>query len=306
MEFKPNLAIIGAQKAGTTTLHRLLKQHPDITMSEPKETVFFADEKLYNKGIKFYINNYFKEYNGQKMIGEASTAYSNYVGLEKTVKRIFEFNKEMKFIYILRNPIERAISSYWWNVRVMLETLPFEKALKLEEERENTTNILDPWSYKRKGRYFHVIQTYLKYYKKENLKIVLHDELKSSPQLTCNEIFNFLDISQFQIKPLPKKNQNPSALPKNKNLQRFLRRPNKARSAASFLIAHTLGRKVKDKIGSYIDERNLKYVQYPRLNESTYDFLRNYYEKDTKQLEKFLNENLSSWLNSKNKICKNS
>lgn len=304
MNFKPNFAIIGAQKSGTTTLYEYLKQHPDIYMSKPKEPVFFADDKLYNKGFQFYINKFFKGYNGQKMVGEASTAYSYYIDLQKTVKRIFEFNKDMKLIYVLRNPIERALSSYWWNVRIFIETLTFEKALKLEEKRENTTHILDPWSYKRKGLYFHVIQTYLKYFPKKNLYVVLLDDLKTSPQLTCNEIFNFLHVSKFQIKAIPKKNQNPSALPKNKLIYLFIRRPNMIMSAASFLITHTLGEKIKGRIDDYINEKSLKSLQYPPMKESTFDFLRDYYENDIKQLEKFLHIDLNCWLNSKNKICK--
>lgn len=101
MNPSPNFLVIGAQKSGSTSLYEYLKQHPDIFMSDPKEPEFFADDKLFSKGLKLY-ERFFSGYQGQKRIGEASTVYSNHVGIEKTIKRIYQFNKDMKLIYIIK------------------------------------------------------------------------------------------------------------------------------------------------------------------------------------------------------------
>ena len=117
MNPSPNFLIIGAQKSGTTSLYEYLKQHPDVLMSNKKETEFLAYDKFYLKGFNYY-EKFFSGYKGQKCVGEASTDYSNYVGLEKTIKRIYDFNKNMKLIYILRTSTriggnsEKYYSSY--------------------------------------------------------------------------------------------------------------------------------------------------------------------------------------------------
>jgi len=179
MNPSPNFLIIGAQKSGSTSLYECLKQHPDIFMSNPKESEFFATDKLYSKGFKFY-ERFFPGYQTQKLIGEASTVYSNFIGLEKTIKRIYEFNKDMKLIYIIRNPIARAHSAYFWRVRQLYEKLKFEQALELEETRKNNTPLLDPFSYKRLGLYFQIISKYLEFFERENLHVVLFDDLVKS------------------------------------------------------------------------------------------------------------------------------
>ena len=74
MNPSPNFLVIGAQKAGSTSLYEYLKGHPDIFMSYPKEPEFFATDKFYFKGFKFY-EKFFSGYQGQKRIGEASTSY---------------------------------------------------------------------------------------------------------------------------------------------------------------------------------------------------------------------------------------
>jgi len=300
MHPSPNFLLIGAAKAGSTSLYEYLKQHPDILMSYPKEPHYFAREIRYQKGLKYY-QTFFKGYKNQKRVGDASTGYSQYLKLNQTIKRIYDFNKEMKLIYILRNPIQRAYSSYFYQIKDLLENLPFEKALEIEEKRTNATTRVDPFSYKRRGLYFHVISSYLKYFPRENLQVLLLDDLNSSPVKTCNKIFDFLEIEKFQVNPIEK--QNPAKIPQNKTVHRLVLRPNKLRRAVSFILTHGFGEKTKDRVYSLIKEKNLTKLEYPPMKESTYDYLANYFEEDIRNLEKFLNRDLNHWRSSKKILC---
>lgn len=111
-----NLFIIGAMKSGTTSLHNYLAGHPDVFMCEPKEPGFFVEELAWSKGIDWY-RNLFVQAGGKAVVGESSTHYTKLPIYKGVPERIAEFNPDARFIYLMRDPVERAISHYWHNVR---------------------------------------------------------------------------------------------------------------------------------------------------------------------------------------------
>jgi len=300
----PNFFIIGAQKAGTTSLYEYLRQHPDIFMSKPKEPNFFADDDKYSKGLDYY-SKFFAECKDEKMIGEASTAYSSYLHLEKTIKRIYKFNPEIKLIYVLRNPFSRAYSSYWWNVRMQAEPLSFDEALQQEENRtyKDVLEQLDPWSYKRRGLYFNIIQQYLKYFPKKNLKVILLEDLNSSLIKICNDVYSFLNLKKFDVTKLEENKINKAVIPTNKFVQKLMNDPSTIRNFISYILQHTLGTANKKKLYDFISKKTLKPFDYPPMKENTFEYLEKYFKNDIKKLENFLNRELTQWLNSKEILC---
>ena len=96
----PDFFILGAAKAGTTSLFELLKLHPDVFMSSPKEPFFFEYE--YEKGLGFYSRTYFRGWNGQKRIGEARVSH---LLLPFVPGRIRASRPEARLIAILRDPV---------------------------------------------------------------------------------------------------------------------------------------------------------------------------------------------------------
>jgi len=300
----PNFLIIGAQKAGTTSLYKYLEQHPDIFMSKPKEPCFFADDNKYSEGLTYY-SKFYVECKNQKMIGESSTPYSFYLNLEKIIKRIYNFSPSIKLIYILRNPISRAYSSYWWNVRMQADPLSFEEAILQEENRVHNDNeeIIAPWSYKRSGLYFYIIEKYLKFFPRENLKVILLEDLNFSAVKTCNDIFEFLNLKKFDVTKLEVDKINKAALPTNKFIQKYMNKPTLIRNLTSYFLQHLLGTEKKKKLHEFINKKTLKSFDYPPMKESTFEYLVKYFENDIKQLENFLNRELTPWLNSKEILC---
>jgi len=299
-----NFLIIGAQKAGTTSLYEYLDQHPDIFMSKPKEPHFFADDNKYSKGLEYY-SKFFAECKEEIMIGDASTSYSTYLNCKKIIQRIYKFNPKIKLIYILRNPISRAYSSYWWNIRMQAEPLSFEEALKQEENRIHKDNAeeFDRWSYKKRGLYSYIIKQYLKYFPKENLKVILLEDLKTSAIKTCNDIFEFLSVKKFDVTSLDDDQINKAALPTNKFVQRFLSKPGIILNFTSYFLKYTIGQQNKKKLHDFINKKTLKTLEYLPMKESTFEYLVKYFENDIKKMENFLNRDLSQWQNSKEILC---
>lgn len=107
----PDFFVIGAAKAGTTSLHAHLAHHPDLFMSRPKEPEFFARDDLYAKGIESYAPLFEGAQPGQ-LCGESSTIYTLSPLFPETAARVQAHVPEAKFVYMMREPVARAYSFY--------------------------------------------------------------------------------------------------------------------------------------------------------------------------------------------------
>jgi len=106
----PNFLIVGAEKAGTTTLAEMLGAHPDVFMSDPKEPRFFSGHN-WDKGIAWY-ESLFRSVDGQSMIGEASPSYTWAPESPETPARIQDTLGDVRYLYIVRSPVDRVVSHY--------------------------------------------------------------------------------------------------------------------------------------------------------------------------------------------------
>ncbi|MCK4911140.1 MAG: sulfotransferase domain-containing protein, partial [Thermodesulfovibrionales bacterium] len=119
----PNFLCVGAQKAATTTIFEVLKQHPDVYIHPAKEIHFFDSDDIYNRGMQWYLETYFKNINHKKAIGEMTPSY---MFIENVPERIYKcIGNKVKLIFTYRNPADRAYSHYLMNVMRGLETEPF-------------------------------------------------------------------------------------------------------------------------------------------------------------------------------------
>ena len=124
--------VLGFQKSGTSTLYEWLKQIDNIKLPLYKETHYFSDLNFYNKGLDWY----FKQFNYNDKHTHLGEIDPSYILCEEYLKRIHEFSsKETKFIFILRQPLERAYSHYLMSKFRGYESLSFKEAIKLEPDR---------------------------------------------------------------------------------------------------------------------------------------------------------------------------
>jgi len=223
MERLPNFLIIGAQKAGTTSLYSYLNQHPQIYMSPVKEPNYFAyDERLDSGGqirpraakIVSTLEDYEALFDGihdETAWGEASPSY---LYSARAPFRIHELIPDARMIAILRDPVERAFSNFVHTVRGGREPLrDFNEAIAAEDER-----IRQGWGplfhYKHKGLYFQQLSRYLRIFDRSQFCIFLFDDLRRDPQGLAITALRFLEVDdQFRLDVSEK--HNVSGLPKN-------------------------------------------------------------------------------------------
>jgi hypothetical protein len=172
-----DFVIIGAAKAGTTSLASWLGSHPDVCMSNPKETMFFGSPRLFDQGLEYFHSSFFSHYQGESLIGDATPAYSNRDRHPGTHERVFSVNPDARIIYIVRDPLRKVESS--WQMHVNLDpglVKTPEHEIRCRKAREgfmeyiNTPEIfsvlvnvcrygyqLDPWKSRFQGNCIHVM-----------------------------------------------------------------------------------------------------------------------------------------------------
>jgi len=290
----PNFFILGSAKCGTTALYEVLKNHPDIYFPLIKEPQFFCNEKLYAKGIDFYLKTYFSDVKDYKAIGEATPHYLYY---EKVAKRISNDlpEKNHRFIIILRNPVKRAYSLYWNMVKEGYETLSFTDAVEAESER-----LKDPmlekmgtlkYMYLNSGFFGKEIDAYLKYFSKDKFLILFQEDLIKSPEKVYDSIFKFLNIKDIDISEESKVNHNEAAMPRFKKLHAFLR----GKSGFKRLLGKLLPVNLKYLIVTKLINTNMKKENYPKLDQELEIKLKKHFLADIIRLEEITGRNLDHW-----------
>ena len=227
---KPNLFIVGAPKCGTTFLYHYLKQHPEIFFPDFKEPHFFGSDLIRKNGAyDLNIDEYQNLFNSdKKIIGEASTFY---IFSKTAAQEIYNFNPNSKIIIMLRDLVDLVYSMHSQFVFSGDEVIEdFKEALGLEGDRLNgmkipnqttvvnklfyTQNILDlPKS----------IDSFIHYFKRENIQFVLLDDIKNNPEKVYSKILTFLNIdSTINIPNFKVINKNKSY--KSKFIRNFIKK----------------------------------------------------------------------------------
>jgi hypothetical protein len=201
----PNFLIVGAAKAGTTSLYHYLKQHPAIYMPlEVKETFFFSGlTKAQFPGVgNEYGNsavseltayeNLFASVTHEVAIGEACVAYLYYY--ETAIDRILQIlGSNTKIIICLRDPLDRAYSNYLHHVRDNLEPLSFLQAIQAQNSRREAG-----WwwgfDYLPVSFYFPQVKAYLDTFGRTQTLILRYDDLVQDPRAVLKTIFTFLEV----------------------------------------------------------------------------------------------------------------
>jgi DNA-binding TFAR19-related protein (PDSD5 family) len=292
----PNFLVIGAQKAGTTSLYHYLKQHPEIYMSPIKEPHFFAVEgaapdfrgpsprnPLTITDLEAY-RALFAGVSGETAIGEASPSY---LGNPKAPNRIRHYIPEAKLIAILRNPVERAFSAYLHRVRDDREWFDFARALR-EEEARIKANLTPGWYYKRAGFYYPQLKRYYELFDREQIRVHLYEDLDTDPASMLLELFAFLNVDETFV-PDTSLRHGVTGVPKSRILRRFLRGSNPVKSFLRPLFRP----ETRVKIGTRLNNLNLT---KPQMSPEVREALIATYREDILKLQDLIRRDLSEWL----------
>lgn len=186
----PNFFVIGAAKAGTTSLHSYLDRHPEIQMSATKEPRFFAGPA---NGIPYPPDRVWsrEEYellfdSAFELRGEASTDYAAHPRRQGAPERIKELVPEAKFVYLVRDPIARTISHFQMAVALMGERRSLPEALgDLSELRS---------PYVASSLYGTQLENYLRHFSQERMLVLDQAKLRSERRSTLARVFAFLGV----------------------------------------------------------------------------------------------------------------
>jgi hypothetical protein len=200
---KPNYICIGVQKGGTTSLINYINLHPEIYMVN-REMHFFdrelSDGELSDEDIKKY-EKLFKT--TKTIVGEKTPSYCY---LRYAIDRIYDYDKNMKLIIILREPISRAFSQYNMDLNKNKKTLNdrtdeqifnqviSEENIKLNELRSNGEYIVI------RGFYDEILEYILSKFSRDNLYIGISEEINQNKLKYYNEIYEFLGATKLKKK----------------------------------------------------------------------------------------------------------
>jgi hypothetical protein len=199
----PDFVVLGAQKAGTTSLFGYLGQHPQVLRSRVKEVHFFDDG--YRRGEVWYRSHFPSAGQGPPgaVVGEASPYYLCH---PHAPRRMRERLPRVKLVALLRNPSERAVSHYFHELRKQRETLPILEAMRAEEARigaewerllrdeRHVSPVHRAFSYKQRGVYVDQLERWWAQFPRDRLLVLESAELFSAPGETLRRVFAFLGI----------------------------------------------------------------------------------------------------------------
>jgi len=290
----PNFMCIGAAKSGTTTLYDILKKHPEIFIPAFKEPHFFDIPENYNNGIEWYEKNYFRNIN-KKIIADFTPSYF----FEKQApERIFnDLGKDIKFVILLRHPVDRAYSHYLHSVRDKNEDIGFEEAMRKEDNRiDKFIKNKDYLSYLRnsyyhQGLYGEMIERYLQYFSLDNfLFIHFENEFIIDRKNVIDKLLIFIGL-ETEINLNLDLISNPASKERSKFLKQLMKKKGWWRKALKFMLPSIQIRQI---IRNQVQRANLKEFQKEKLSEKLKtDLYNEYFKEDIIKFEKLTNKKLS-------------
>lgn len=284
---RPQFFIIGAQKAGTTWLWNMLKQHPGTSLPQIKEIHFFGASELYANGPQWY-QQFFAGLDASKLIGEASTTYfydyvpyfhnvGDDIQIDRSLPCIPELiqntmGQDIKILIVLRDPVARALSAYRHYMRYGNDS-PFWGLKRFATEKPKT-RILEY------GYYARYLAIWQRYFDPGNLKVLIFEEdIVKTPAKTVKDVYTFLGLDP-NFKPDSTKRKYNRSWTWSRIVFHYLTKPVSSKLARS-------------RVGSLFDRFDyLKRFEYDARDIA---FLRSVYLPQKAETEKLLGRNLNCW-----------
>jgi hypothetical protein len=292
----PNFLIIGAPKCGTTSLQYYLEQHHDVFFA-PKELHFFGEDlkiKNHFNDIEKY-KSYFSNA-AQKAKGEASVWYLYSQSAPQEIKTLVS---DAKIIICLRNPVDMIYSLHGETIYNGYETeSDFEKALTLEYGRKSGLNIPSSATfvqcllYKENGLYSTHIQRWQEAFGKDNVLIILLDDLHKNALDSTNKALEFLGLNE--LPELNNEVQNEAKDFASLGLhQKFKSAKNWEKNLIRLLIP---SKKIRERFLNKIYQANIKKTVKKTMSTELRNKLTQFFVEDIKATEKLIDRNLNHWM----------
>jgi hypothetical protein len=181
----PNLLVIGAARCGTTSLHRYLGAHPDVTMSRRKELDFFVDGPAWERGPGWYA----AQFDDSPVRGEASPKYAAWPVLDGVPERIVRVIPDVRLLYLVRDPIERLLSDYRVTRYVLRHDLrgPDEAIGSALGKGDRSLALVE-------GRYALQLDRYRECFPASQILVLASEDLGNRRRATLRRVFEFVGL----------------------------------------------------------------------------------------------------------------
>lgn len=261
--------LIGSAKSATTSLSNGLSQHPDICFSDPKEPQFFSTTNW-----RDHLENYHALFDEKdaKLYGEGSTNYSKFPHYNKNIHQdIFDYNPNMKIIYMMRHPIDRIVSHYVHSYNRGHESID-----DINTALTSNSHYLDT------ARYAMQIEPFISRFGRQNVLLLFFEDFVSKPQDVLNTAFDFLGVERMSIH---KKDLNT-----NKSFNRSV-------IHHKYDNPKTIVDKLRKVVLIFKNYFSLDFInQTPNLSSETKTYILNSVKDDIKKIERLTSRDLSHWL----------
>ncbi len=296
----PNFVIIGAQKAGSSYLMRSLAAHPDVFMPV-REIAYFEDPDYEQKSFAWF-ESHFERAGHRRAVGFKRPSL---LGRAECALRLRELVPDVRVIATLRNPIERAVSSYFHLMKNgLIPVEPIEHGLRAILDGRRATQ----WPMARTvitwGLYHEHLSRWFKYFSRAQFHIVIYDDLQDDRRQTVRRVYEFLDIEpSFEATDIPEI-ANPSVYSMARQRILCWMRPLQSRLTRdrASVVPHggLIGSRLRN-LSKAFDSAVLARAftaKRPSLSSELHERLADQFRADVSSLEGLLHRDLSHWMRS--------
>lgn len=284
----PDVYIIGAQKCGTTSLYDWIAQHPSVYGNPAaKDIPFFAMDDVYNRGPQYLANFSLRAPDDSLVLGgEVSAMFS-----PKAIARARELIPNAKLIVALRNPIDRAFSAWQFAVERGLEERTFDQVVEEEVSGvpydDNVVNMAY-MDYLARGKYAVQLEKLYLYFPREQVHIILFEEMLNDPSKIIRGVCNFLEVAEF-VPEFAARNITQGGA-RFRWIQRLLYMPRKKNDAIAQLVRKLLPYRARFMVRNILEQFNrIPSARKQSLSPDIRLALAEYFSGDLKELTKLLN-----------------
>jgi hypothetical protein len=285
-----NAIIVGAQKAGTTSLKNWLAQHPGISTHQQIEFMYFIVDDIYKLGYLRAYKRYFIHCND-----DTNVLLAKNVGIMSSytaIRRLHEHNPDVKVIVVLRNPVDRAYSAYWYALRMGWENvLSFDEAVWMDPYRHRDPVAQRSCAYLERGIYVKHLREIYRWFPEKNVQVYLFENLKERPIEICQEIYRKLRLPSFT--PDASVRFNLSSMARSRGLAGLFSQPSRLLWVRRILRV-MLPDQTRDRLRQKLQSINKAEFTPPPMNPKTRAKLIEFFRPYNEELEELLGLDLSS------------
>lgn len=287
---KPLHAMVGgAQKAGTSSLANYLSQHPALCLQTDRELTCFVNDAQWSRGYDVIAaEQYAHAQPGQHLIAKSA----GILDLPEALARLKTHNPDIKLIFMLRNPVDRAYSAFWFARQMGWEPHDnFEDALRADPAR-----FAGDWvrarntAYLSRGLYAQHLREVYNLFPRKQVRIALVEDMKQDAAGVCRSLFEFLEVDA-SFTPDVTHRKNAAAAAKSPALARAMASGSPVKRALHAVLPGGLARQIKQKMRHW----NSKPMQQPPMAAATREMLMDYYVSPNEALGELVGRDLSYW-----------